>query len=45
MIARQIPHDAFWPKMVFAPQVMDLLGDFRWCLVGRVFWNGFGIVT
>jgi hypothetical protein len=29
--------------MVFAPQLQHLPSYFRRCLVGRIFWNGFGI--
>lgn len=43
MIARQIPHDPFRPEMVFAPQMQNLLCHLRRCLIGRIFWNGFGI--
>ena len=43
VIARKIPHDPFWPEMVLAPQMQNLLGHLGRCLVGRVFRDGFGI--
>ena len=36
VVARQIPDDPNWPKMILAAQIENLLDDLSWRLVGRV---------
>lgn len=36
VIARQIPHNPYWPKVILTPQIQHFLDDLSWGLIGRV---------
>lgn len=43
VITSHIPHDASGPEVALPPQMEDFRFDVGWRLVGRWFWNGFGV--
>lgn len=40
VMSRYVPNDPDRPEVAFAAQVVDLVDDLGWRLVGRVLWNG-----
>jgi len=39
VVARQIPNNPYWPEVILAPEIENLLDNLSGCLIGRVLRN------